>query len=600
MLAKLPATPPDAPELPCHPGGTADVADAAACACSTPRPHGADAIEDLIARATALRDAAGTPAAAEVAAALDDAQAAWEAASLDPTATLSAPGPAADLSGAPGAAAGLSPAQDRRRRAGLLRAHFLYRSGQLSASVDAGLDVLPLVRACGDRAERVDLLRQIAVCAVDTHRFDIALDCAEQAHREAQRLGDPGRLSLATNALGCFFERIGDPWQAERLLNEAVALARPQPAFRPLFAALNNLAAVLIGAYYLLRDAVPAAEARAPLHRARPVLDEALTQARTLGDRFTLAFVAGNLGEVLVHLDEADAARAILDEALAIAEAGGMGAQLPRIGCSLGELALLQGQPQQALERLQPLLAHPAVVDQPSTRLRLHHALWRCGRALGDDRLALTQLQAYMLLERQRSVVQLRTQSQLFVTRLEVEQARHETARESARAAQLEAVNRSDALTGLANRRALDERWPELLRHAEAGGQPLTLVVADLDHFKQINDRHGHPAGDAVLRNVAQLMQLATRTTDLVARVGGEEFVLVLPDTPPERAMEVCERLRRRVQRFDWSSIAPGLEVTLSQGLACTPPLSAEGLMQRADAALYRAKAGGRNRVELA
>lgn len=575
--------------------------DALGLSTAQPAPAGcADVAEALIARAEAVRDAPNMPTAQQLAQALADAQAAWDASGMDPQAVLEASPESAPSTGFGGLVPQLlNPAQERRYRAGLLRVHFSYRTGALSASVDAGLDVLPWVRAAGDRVALVDLLRQVALCAVDTHRFDIALDCAQQAHREAQRLGDAGRLSLATNALGCFFERIGDPWQAERLLEEAAALARPVTEFRPLFSALNNLGAVRIGTFYLVRDALPPAEARAPLELARPALEEALAMARAQQDRFALAFVGGNLGEVLVHLGESVAAQALLEEALAMSQEAGLGAQVPRIACSLGELALLQGRLRDAREHLQPMLDHPAVVDQPSTQLRLRHALWRCCSGLGDPAQALAHLQACMTLERRRAVVQLRTQSQLFVTRLEVEQARRETQRESARAAALEAVNRSDPLTGLANRRELELRWPELLRHAEAAGQPLCAVIADLDRFKQINDCHGHLVGDAVLRTLAQLMRLATRATDVVARVGGEEFVMVLPDTPTERALEVCDRLRRRVEQYDWGQITPGLRVTLSQGLACSPPLEPQALLQRADAALYRAKDGGRNRVEV-
>jgi diguanylate cyclase (GGDEF)-like protein len=527
----------------------------------------------LLDRAQAARD--GAAQGEQLAQALAAAQAAWHAS----------------------AAPGTDVAQ--RLRAGLLRAHFLHRSGAIGAGVDAGLEVLPLLRERGTSVELVELLRQVALCAVDTHRFDVALPCAQEACREAQALGDPGLESLAVNTLGCFFERTGDPWQAERLLREAIDAARPVAHWRPLFAGLNNLAAVLIGAFHLLRDTVAAEEARAPLRRAVPVLEEALALAATLPDPYGRVFVAGNLGEVLVHLAEPDRAAPLLDEALALARRCGFEAQVPRIGCSLGELALLRGQPDQALQRLQHALQAAPGSDQPSTRLRLHHALWRTARALGRTELALQHLELYMQLERERAVVQLRAQSELFVTRMEVEQARQQASRESARAAEFEASSRRDPLTGLANRRELARRWPELLRHASAAALPLAVAMVDADRFKAINDTHGHAVGDRVLVALAQLMRATTRAGDLVVRTGGEEFLLVLPDTPPERALEVCERLRSRVAAHDWAALAPGLAVTLSIGLAGSPPLDSTLLTQRADAALYRAKQAGRDRVEV-
>jgi len=490
----------------------------------------------------------------------------------------------------------------RRRRGGLLLVHFRYRSGALSSAVDAGLEILPLLRETGPDAELVELLRTIALCAVDAHRFDDALHCAEEAHRVAQALGDPGWLSLATNTLGCFFERSGDPWQAERLLNEAVDIARPLAGpWRPLFGALNNLAAVLIGAHYLLRDAVPLEEARAPLQRALPAVQEAVAQARQLQDPFALVFVLGNLGEILVHLGNASGARAALEEAMAGARAGGYEAQMHRIGCSLGELLVLEGHPGPARDALaavlSALLAAAPAADQPVTRLRLHHALWRAESALQRPAAALSHLEQYLKLERQRAVTQLQSQSRLFVTRLEAEQARLEARRQGERADTLEVDVRHDPLTGLGNRREVAHRWPEMLRHAQAADSPLSVAMVDLDMFKQVNDRHGHALGDRVLVALAQLLRAATRSADLVARVGGEEFLLLLPDTPPQRALEVCERLRQRVASYAWSNLAQDLKVTLSIGVASTPPLDAAALTRRADEALFRAKAQGRDRV---
>ena len=217
------------------------------------------------------------------------------------------------------------------------------------------------------------------------------------------------------------------------------------------------------------------------------------------------------------------------------------------------------------------------------TQLRLHHALWRAARALQRSSEALQHLETYLQLERQRAVSQLRAQSELFVTRAEVEQVRLEA--------------RRDPLTRLGNRREVDDRWPVLLATCRASGRPLAVAMLDLDRFKQINDRFGHAVGDDVLVAVAKLLRENTRAADIGARVGGEEFLLVLPDTDGERALEICERLRQCVAAHLWSNLANGLSVTLSVGLACAPPHDADGLTARADAALYAAKIKGRNCV---
>jgi diguanylate cyclase (GGDEF)-like protein len=131
----------------------------------------------------------------------------------------------------------------------------------------------------------------------------------------------------------------------------------------------------------------------------------------------------------------------------------------------------------------------------------------------------------------------------------------------------------------------------------------VTVGVADIDHFKSINDRHGHAAGDQVLKEIAQVIRKAARAGDVVARTGGEEFSLMFPSATVQQAVTVAERIRAAVQGHA-VQLADGqvLHATLSMGLAQLPQADGEfaAAVERADAALYRAKNGGRNRVETA
>jgi diguanylate cyclase (GGDEF)-like protein len=485
----------------------------------------------------------------------------------------------------------------RRLRTGLMLMQLRYRIGALKGMLDLAPDVLQMLRASGPSTQLIDTLRMVAVCAADTNRFDLSLECAQEALGLAMSLDDRARISLATNALGCFFERSGDPWQAERLMADALAQARLQADPHPVFTALNNLGAVLIGKFFMLRDAQPLDDARAPLHRALPVVEESVAMARRGGEAFPMVFSIGNLAEVLVHLGQADAAAERLEEALQLAQPRGFEAQVWRLGCTQGELMLARGQADEALAQLAAVLDASTKADQPTTRLRLHHASWRAAALLGRDAQALHHLQHYLQMERQRSLRQLRAQSDLFVTRMEAEQARLDAQRQQARARALEADVRRDQLTGLGNRHEAEARWPELLAAANSQQEPLSVVMLDLDHFKQVNDRFGHAVGDQVLVTLATLLKAHTRATDMAARLGGEEFLLVLRDTDAPHAAEVCERLRARVQAQDWAAVAPGLAVTVSIGLTSAPPYDAQTLSLRADAALYRAKAAGRNRL---
>jgi diguanylate cyclase (GGDEF)-like protein len=159
----------------------------------------------------------------------------------------------------------------------------------------------------------------------------------------------------------------------------------------------------------------------------------------------------------------------------------------------------------------------------------------------------------------------------------------------------------TDVLTGAYNREFLAQRLPVEVERAQAGDQTLSLAMLDVDHFKAVNDQHGHDAGDEVLAEVAVRLRGAIRADDLLVRYGGEEFLVVLPRTDAARAWEVAERMRARLAAQPFLIGGAGLEIAASVGVAqLRPSEAAADLIRRADAALYTAKARGRNRVEVA
>ena len=178
-----------------------------------------------------------------------------------------------------------------------------------------------------------------------------------------------------------------------------------------------------------------------------------------------------------------------------------------------------------------------------------------------------------------------------------------ETSRDLASAnRELEKLSRHDGLTGIANRRYFDSYLETEVRRAARERQPLSLILADVDHFKAFNDHNGHQAGDDCLRQVASALSTAgRRPADLAARYGGEEFAMVLPGTAPEGAVDVAQGVSRVIAGLAISHArsAVGQSVTLSQGIASVTPAketSSEDLILRADQALYQAKQQGRNR----
>jgi diguanylate cyclase (GGDEF)-like protein len=163
-----------------------------------------------------------------------------------------------------------------------------------------------------------------------------------------------------------------------------------------------------------------------------------------------------------------------------------------------------------------------------------------------------------------------------------------------------ERAAKTDLLTGVHNRRWMDEMFPRQIARSERSGQPLALMMVDIDRFKRVNDTYGHQLGDVVLKATARRLAETLRPTDFLVRYGGEEFLAMLPGASQAQALAAAERLRLAVERADLAAPEPGamLKVTVSIGVAVLAPgESLAQLTERADNALYRAKAAGRNTV---
>lgn len=165
----------------------------------------------------------------------------------------------------------------------------------------------------------------------------------------------------------------------------------------------------------------------------------------------------------------------------------------------------------------------------------------------------------------------------------------------------IEELSELDDLTGALNRRSINRQLDDEIRRNARSNTPCTVALIDLDWFKRINDRFGHLVGDEVLRTFAITIFANIRTVDKFGRYGGEEFLLVLPDTSHDRALRMLDRLRSIVESLDWSAFSDGLTVTISAGVATLRPgETAEIMLARADRALYAAKDRGRNNIAAA
>ncbi len=160
---------------------------------------------------------------------------------------------------------------------------------------------------------------------------------------------------------------------------------------------------------------------------------------------------------------------------------------------------------------------------------------------------------------------------------------------------QLEYISRTDHLTGIANRLALNEELKSEYLRAQRYNKPLSLIMVDIDYFKKINDRYGHIAGDAILKDVSRLLFENVREIDFVGRWGGEEFMIILPETAIDNTKAIAEKLRVQLHKNEFSLNEP---VTASFGVTqYKPEESLDAFVQRADNLLYDAKEEGRNKV---
>ncbi len=493
-----------------------------------------------------------------------------------------------------------------------------WRLGRFEASVLACRQAMAMWAELGGPQE-ADALCLLALALTELGLHEEALKAAMTAFDKASSGGHARQQVLALNRIGTCYGRLGDPVQSEAFLTRALEQARALGNDEEVLRAVNNLTAAGINGYYDYRAAGRMEDAQRLLENGRRHGEQALQMVKRVGDDYRLAVTQGNVAELLGLAGEYEASYALSREIVALCRRNGYRAPELRTRYNIGEILLLEGRVDEAIAELEATLAELKPDDQETTHLRVHSALYRAYKQAGRYEQSLRHCEAYHAMEYRRAISQREAQARLMVNRVEVELARSENERAqmavelerlktrelqaqnrllAQRAAALERDTREDQLTRLGNRRRVDEDLPRMVERAHQGGRSLCLAVADIDHFKQVNDSFGHAVGDQVLRIVANAFRARTRAGDLVARVGGEEFLVAFSDTTPEVAQRICERLRAAVEQHRWSGLRPGLRVTISIGLAqLQPGETALQLLERSDALLYEAKNAGRNRV---
>ncbi len=501
----------------------------------------------------------------------------------------------------------------------------------------------------GPRAEALFLKARSAESLLD---FPRALANYADALVAFEGVDDMGGVAKVLRALGYLHDTLGDFPSALDHLFRALALDERSTDPGSRAATLRTIGIVhsrsgdiATGLDYYRQSLALADVERHPIERAQTLnnlginfknlgkLDEALaalTEAHDIFVRLGLPFhrsgVLINLGLAQERNGDTSLAEVTLREALALAQRTGFGSGVVNAQLALGRLCSRAQRPDEGRALLEAALGMANRRGLRQLAAECHEALADHHESQGDYAAALTHYRRFHKVEREvlsdtagNKMRALQIQHEVDAARREAELMRERQAALARANVELGALNVSlteanvarialvdqlerqtyeDALTGLANRRRLDQRLTEAFGLVQRHGRPLAVAVADLDHFKRVNDHHSHAVGDTVLRMLAQLLQSQVRQTDLVARYGGEEFVLVLSETDADAARVVCEKVRAAVAAHPWDEVAPGLRLTISIGYCADTSLdSADRMLAAADADLYAAKAAGRNRV---
>lgn len=487
-------------------------------------------------------------------------------------------------------------------------------------------------------AQELDRSLRQSRAAFEEARFGDSAKLARQAIEQARSASNSHAHAEATTTLGAALVQLGKYREGLEELNQAVN-AFVELDRKDLSGTAHNYIAV---AYEELGD----------LKRAFSHYDQALALANESSDRLLQGRVLANLGDAMANAGDYDQALTHLknaarrlepspDQSLlgwvegAIARAYVSQNQLDEAGpwfesaikhahsgrgsrsegeilLSFGEYLLRLGHLEQAIENLRSALHKFSGIDARWGIANAHLKLSQACEQQGNFELALEHHREYhrvnALMIEEIANVKIRNLS----AELELERARLEGEMSHLKnvelAAALDKLERQkevlerlsvrDPLTGIFNRRYLDQALIREFKYARRHDSTVSIAMLDADHFKQVNDRYSHATGDQVLRLICEVIASHIRSEDILARFGGEEFVLLFPGTQLEGAVQACEKIRQSIEEYPWQQVGEGLTVTLSFGVADSRgSADYEEVMSTADRRLYMAKDQGRNRV---
>jgi diguanylate cyclase (GGDEF)-like protein len=451
---------------------------------------------------------------------------------------------------------------------------------------------LALFRSLGNAEGEARCCNLLGITYRQLGDYGRALEMYDAALRGFRDTGERKWQARVISNIGNVEIQLGNHAAALELFDQALGIRREIGDTEGAGFDLNNTACGRIRRALQLRHAGDRDGCQLEAENALRLLDRALAIARQFGYRRLEAYCLQSMGEAYQAMARPEVALAMADDFLRAArESSDKWIEAHGLACA-GELRHQTGRHAEAAEQLRHALAWFESLGARDEAARVLRILSQAHEALDQISEALACIRKAGAIEQVLRSEETESRARALAARRRLDQARVETER-------YQRLAKEDALTGLANRHQLDERLEALVREARKAGTVVTVALGDVDHFKGINDRFSHAVGDEVLRCVGEILRGHCRLGDVVGRYGGEEFMMVFRHLEIRAASEICERVRRSIEGWDWKSIHPQLRVTLSMGLSSSASFDdPQAILDAADHWLYEAKHHGRNQVQ--
>lgn len=504
--------------------------------------------------------------------------------------------------------------------------------GDYRTSLSSYSRALDLYCSCDNMFEKARCLRRLGDLHYHMNSLDKSMEFYLDARKVFQQIADESDSAPARLHIGHIMATIGNVLNETGDLKDALNYYRKcydiyvQEGFsRGIPGVLQNIGIVL--------------QRRGKLHDALEAYENAVGAAEESDDPYLASVALNNTGSILMDTGDLNAAGECFDRALGITEEQGRKKGTLSVLLNLIELRRLQKRTEEAEEMCSSAETIALSLEDDASLASVLKSRALICRDRSDYRLALETYIRYQELREQvlsekrtRHIDVLRLRYETEAREVEIEGLKRERTLNRTMAAvsaaglaltgisllfayrnvrfrkranrelrtaysKVEKLSRTDPLTGLANRREMTEKLTGEKARFDRNGSPYSLILADIDNFKSINDRFGHAFGDRVLQGIADILSGTLRRQDLAARWGGEEFLLLLPDTGLEAAEKVADKIRKAMSTCRFRSKSARVPVKLTFGVAQGGPESIDRTVRNADEALYRGKEQGRDRI---